>query len=212
MLKLYENIRRLREEKNISQETLAKLTGYTNRSSIAKIEKGLVDLSQSKIELFARVLNTAPSALTGWTDTPSGHMSTENISNIERRHIPLLGEIACGIPILAEENTTSVYAQCMDQFAADFCLKCKGDSMINARIFDGDIVFIKRQSVVENGEIAAVIIDNEATLKRIAYYPDKNMLILKAENPAYSDLIYTGNELDSIRVIGKAVAFQSMIK
>ena len=90
---------------------------------------------------------------------------------------------------------------------ADFCLKAKGDSMINARIFDGDIVFIRQQPTVNNGEIAAVIIDNEATLKRVYLYD--NRLELRPENPTYPVLNYEGEQLDSIRIIGKAVAFQS---
>ena len=94
---------------------------------------------------------------------------------------------------------------------ADFCLKAKGDSMINARIFDGDIVFIKQMPMVENGEIAAVIIDNEATLKRVYYYPEKHKLILNPENPAYEPLVYINEELDTIRILGKAVCFMSSL-
>lgn len=83
--------------------------------------------------------------------------------------------------------------------------------MINARIHDGDIVFIRKQSIVENGEIAAVIVDNEATLKRIYYYPEKSKLCLNAENPKYSPLVYVGDELNNIRILGKAIAFQSNV-
>lgn len=70
MLELYENIKKLREEKGMSQDELAELTGYTSRSSIAKIEKGLVDLQQSKILAFAKALGVTPSELMGWTDKP----------------------------------------------------------------------------------------------------------------------------------------------
>ena len=84
--------------------------------------------------------------------------------------------------------------------------------MINARIQDGDIVFIRKQSTVDNGEIAAVIIDDEATLKRIYYYPDKKKLILQAENPSYEPFVYIGEELNQVRVLGKAIAFQSDIE
>ena len=79
--------------------------------------------------------------------------------------------------------------------------------MIGARIFDGDLVFIRQQSMVENGEIGAVLIDESATLKRIYYYPDQNKLILSPENPKYAPLVYVGNELDGIKILGKAVAF-----
>ena len=94
---------------------------------------------------------------------------------------------------------------------ADFCLKAKGDSMIGARILDGDIVFIKEAPMVNNGEIAGVIIGDQATLKRVYYYPEKGKLILQAENPKYEPLVYIGEELNEIRILGKAVAFQSDI-
>ena len=94
---------------------------------------------------------------------------------------------------------------------ADFCLTAKGDSMINARINDGDIVFIRQMPMVENGGIAAVIIDNEATLKRWYYYKDDNKLMLVAENPKYEPLIYMNEELNTIRCLGKAVYFMSAL-
>ena len=81
--------------------------------------------------------------------------------------------------------------------------------MVNARINDGDLVFIHQQPVVENGDIAAVAIGDDATLKRIYYYQDKSLMILKAENPKYEDMIYSGEELEDVRILGKAVAFQS---
>ena len=86
------------------------------------------------------------------------------------------------------------------------------ESMINARIYDGDIVFIRQQSIVNNGEIAAVIIDNEATLKRVYLNRAEGKLVLQAENPSYEPLVYVGEELDHIRILGKAVAFQSDVK
>lgn len=97
-------------------------------------------------------------------------------------------------------------------FRLTFAYGQGGDSMIGARIYDGDIVFIQQQDMVDDGEIAAVVIDDEATLKRVNYYPEKNLLILKAENSKYEDLIYTGEELNHIRILGKAVAFQSDIR
>ena len=119
-----------------------------------------------------------------------------------------MGEIACGEPRFASEDRES-YIEASTDIQADFCLKAKGDSMINARIQDGDIVFIREQPSVYNGEIAAVVIDDEATLKRVFYYPEKDLFILKAENPKYDDLVYSKSELDNIRILGKAIAFQS---
>ncbi|NBH27626.1 hypothetical protein D3Z60_18050 [Lachnospiraceae bacterium] len=147
----------------------------------------------------------------GWEDT-SGSVIT-NIYPIELKRFPLLGEIACGLPIYANEDRES-YIMAGTNIKADFCLKAKGDSMVNARILDGDIVFIKKQNIVENGEIAAVIVNNEseATLKRFFYYAEKSMVILKAENPTYEDMIFTYEELNNFHVLGKAIAFQSDVR
>ena len=143
----------------------------------------------------------------GWKE----EVELDNLFRIEKRKFPLLGNIACGTPIFANEEK-ELYVEAGTNIHADFCLKAKGDSMIGARIYDGDIVFIKKQEMVDNGEIAAVIIEDEATLKRVNYFPEKNLLILKAENSKYEDLIYTGEQLDHIIILGKAVAFQSDIR
>lgn len=134
----------------------------------------------------------------------------DNLHPIQLKKIPLLGEIACGEPIWADEDKEHYVMADMD-IDADFCLTAKGDSMVNARINNGDIVFIKQMTLVQNGEIAAVIIDNEATLKRVYYYPDKNKLVLNPENPAYEPLIYINEELDTVRILGKAVYFMSAL-
>ena len=123
----------------------------------------------------------------------------------------MLGEIACGNPIFADEDRES-YVKAGTNVNADFCLTARGDSMIGARIFDGDIVFCRSQSTVENGEIAVVVIEDEATLKRVYFYPEKKKLVLQAENPKYEPFVYVGDELSEIRIMGKAIAFQSDIK
>ena len=135
----------------------------------------------------------------------------ENISPLRLRRFPVLGEIACGLPTLAVEDPDGGYVTAADT-TADFCLTAKGDSMIGARIFDGDEVFIQQTDMVENGEIAAVVVDGEATLKRLYYFPHEQKLILAAENPAYAPLVFTGPELDSIHILGRAVAFQSKLR
>lgn len=122
-------------------------------------------------------------------------------------------EISWGKTVCTNEDRES-YVMAGTDIRADFCLRAKGDSMINARIHDGDIVFIRQQDTVENGEIAAVLVnnDNEATLIRFFYYKEKTLLILKPENPAYEDLIFQGSELEQVHVLGKAIAFQSDIR
>ncbi len=214
MSELYKNIRRRREKLGMSQDELAGLVGYTSRTSIAKIEAGKIDLSQSKIQAFADALQTTPSILLGWTlenQDNSDSFSDISLDSSQSKRLPILGEIACGQPIYAQEDREN-YVLAPFEIDADFCLRAKGESMINARILDGDLVFIRAQSKVENGEIAAVIIGDEATLKRVYYYPDQNRLMLSAENPAYPPLIYIGEELQQIKILGKAVAFQSQVK
>ncbi len=107
----------------------------------------------------------------------------------------------------------SLYAKYLrdetDDLDVDFCLRAAGDSMIGARIYDGDIVFVRKQSSVDNGEIAAVLIDDEATLKRVYYYPDKNKLVLSPENPKYEPFVYIGEELDEVRILGKVVELRA---
>lgn len=125
--------------------------------------------------------------------------------------VPLLGTIACGDPITAEENIEG-YVDAPVEKKCHFALRCKGDSMINARIMDGDIVFIRQQDTVNDGEIAAVLIDDEATLKRVHFLP-QGMLMLQAENPKYPPIYIGGDdETRNVRILGKAVAFQSDIR
>lgn len=135
-----------------------------------------------------------------------------NIKNIESlpkmKKVPLLGTIACGEPILAEENIED-YLNMPETVKGTFALRCKGDSMINARIFDGDIVYIREQPDVENGEIAAVLIDNEATLKRVYKY--ENRIELRPENPTFKVMNFENEELNNIRILGKAVGFFSKV-
>lgn len=121
------------------------------------------------------------------------------------RGIPILGTIAAGTPILAEENVED-YFVIDNRVNADFGLKVKGDSMINANIFDGDIVFIRQQPTLENGEIGAILLDDEATLKRFS--KKENSVILQAENPSMTDWprIYTDG---NIRILGKLVGVYS---
>lgn len=221
MLQLYKNIKHRRKELGMTQTDLAKKLGYTDKSMISKIENGSIDLPQSKIISFAEVLNISPSDLMGWEEpSPANKLDYSKISNImplpykEGRTVPLIGSIACGVPILADENIEKE-VMLPEDISADFCLRCKGDSMINARIYDGDIVFIRKQPIVENGEIAAVLIDDiadvsEATLKRVYIYEDKIMLI--AENPAYPPMVYSNEDMNSVRIAGKAVAFLSRVK
>lgn len=203
----HENIRALREQLGLSQEALAEKTGYKDRSSIAKIEAGLVDLSQSKIAAFARALGVTPAYLMGIpTDSPL----PPNMTSLPKmREWPVLGATACGAPLHRELLDETVLAP--DDIKADVVFRCVGDSMINARIFDGDAVFIRLQPKVENGEIAVVRVGDEYTLKRVYYHED--YMELRPENPTHKAIILRGEELrdDNFEVVGRAVAFLSAI-
>ena len=119
----------------------------------------------------------------------------------KRDRIPRVGQIACGTPILAEENVEA-YDEVPSDWHADFTLLCKGDSM-EPKIKDGDVVAIHCQPMVENGEIAAVLIDGEATLKRVFLFDDH--IELRAENPAFATIIRIGEAMNDITIEGKAV-------
>ncbi len=202
----------LRKQRKMTQEDVAKRLGVAVQT-VFKYEKGIVtNIPLDKLEVLARILDTTTTYLTGWggEDEDNNRETVKNLITADLVKIPLLGEIAAGEPILAQEEHESFVEAGMD-LHADFCLKVHGDSMINARIYDGDIVFIHKQPMVENGEIAAVIIDNEATLKRVYYYPEKNKLMLTPENPAYEPFVFMNEELSTVRILGKAIAFQSKL-
>ena len=190
-------------------EELADAVG-TSRQTIHRYENGIINnIPPEKVVRLSQALDTTPSHLMGWeTDIYSGY---ENITPLSTKKLPLLGEIACGEPIYASEQRES-YVSLGNNIDADFCLLAHGDSMTGARIYDGDMVFIKLQDAVDNGDIAAVVINDEATLKRVYFYPEEGKLILSPENPRYAPLVYVKDELNSIKILGKAVAFQSVVR
>lgn len=192
----------------ISAERLAEMLGVSP-ATIYRYENGDIEkVPGDRLRPIADALQTTPAYLMGWEDA-SGAMPANIMPMPEMRKIPLLGTIACGEPILAEENIEE-YVKIPKDMAGDFALRCKGDSMINARIFDGDIVYIRQQDTVENGEIAAVLIDNEATLKRVRLFDDH--ISLEPENPQYRPIVLWGEEMNTVRILGKAVAFTSMVR
>lgn len=176
-------------------------------ATVQRWESGNIkSVRHEKIAKLAEILQISPASLMGWEESSA----PDNIIPVpEMRRIPLIGTIACGQPILADEHIEA-YVDVPRNIKADYALTCKGDSMINARIFPGDIVYIRQQEQVENGEIAAVLIDNEATLKRVRLYDDH--IVLEPENPQYRPLSYWGEEMNHLRILGKAVAFTSSIR
>lgn len=206
----HENIKHLRQLRGYSQEELARMVGYTDRSTIAKIESGGVDLSQSKIAAFAVALGVTPAQLMGITDEPNPSPLPANFVPLRpMKKIPLVGQIACGVPILAEQNIED-YIDLPGHIHADYALTCKGDSMKNAGIRDGDVVYIRQQPEVENGQIAAVLVDeDEATLKR--FYFDGSIVQLVAENSRVLPMVFSGPDISRVRVLGLAVGYTHII-
>lgn len=218
MRKFKDVLTQLRQERNISQRYLSEQLGLSH-GTIGMYENGKREPNYEILESIADYFNVDMNYLLGktlvrnsyrelGTTDNDDYLSFDNIFRIEKKKLPFLGYIACGEPIFADEDRESYMMVGMD-IKADFCLKCKGDSMINARINDGDIVFIRKQDIVANGEIAAIIIEDEATLKRFYYYKDQNMVILKPENSKYEDIVLMNEQLEKVKVLGKAVAFQS---
>ncbi len=211
---------RLIEAMNIRGMRAAELSKRTglSKARISQYVNGKFIPKSDAILLIAEALQVSELWLMGKTPdmTLAEPASTafpcpENVSPLRLRRYPRLGEIACGSPILALEDPDGGYITAADT-EADFCLTAKGDSMIGARIFDGDEVFIQKTDLVENGEIAAVVVEGEATLKRVYYYPDEEKLILAPENPAYEPMEFAGRELEDIHILGRAVAFQGKLR
>lgn len=214
MADFYERLKKAMELRNVSQTELCEMTSIP-KSAMSQYISGSFKPKQKRTYLLAKALNVNEAWLMGYdveiersNDTLFDRFS--NLSPIHLKKFPMLGEIACGEPIWADEDKEHYVMAGMD-IKADFCLTAKGDSMVNARINDGDIVFIRQQPIVENGEIAAVIIGDEATLKRWYFYKEESKLMLVAENPKYPPLVYMNEELETVRCLGKAVYFMSAL-
>ena len=196
---LYDRIKDLRKKRKISQEELAKMTGYTDRSSIAKIEKGKVDLSETKIQLFATALNTTPAYLMGWEE--------EMKTNPQGIKIPVLGAVPAGIPITAIEDIID-YEEIPQSWSDQgdfFGLRIKGNSMY-PKLENVDIVIVKKQSTADNRDVVIAMVNgDDATCKR--YKRTDTGIMLTSDNSEYSPMFYTNEQVQSlpVTIIGKVV-------
>ena len=211
MDRIGDRIRLRRNQLGMSVRELAQRVGVSH-GALTKWEnnqtKGVPD---NHLKKLAKVLDCNILWLIGLdsaiTVTDDFETDLEEIPPVRR--VPILGEIACGDPILAVENHDGA-ANIPADSSADFALRCAGDSMINARIFPGDLVLIRQQPDVDDGEIAAVLIDGETTLKRVYKYPGR--VELRPENPLYKVIQIEGSALASFRILGKAVSFISEVR
>ena len=199
-----------RKELGIPVDTVAAALGVSV-ATVYRYESGEIEKVPGTIlEPLAKVLHTTPAYLMGWT---AEHQSIQYPSNImplpAMKEWPVLGATACGKPLHREMLDETVLAPA--DIKADIVFRCVGDSMINARIFDGDTVFIRLQPEVENGQIAVLRIGDAYTLKRV--YVFDHYVELRSENPTVKPIILRGPELepDSFEVVGLAVAFMSAI-
>lgn len=199
-----ERLKYLMEAKNLKQsdiiERVSAMGEYISKSALSQYVNGQSTPDQRKLTILSKALDVSEVWLMGY-----GDMELKNIKNIvffkpSTKKIPVIGTIAAGEPILAVENIED-YIDLDEKISADFALRVKGDSMVGANIFDGDIVFIRKQSDVDDGEIAAVIIDDSATLKRVFKF--ENKVVLRAENPRYKPILLNGDK--SVYIVGKAV-------
>lgn len=208
-----ERLKSLRREKGWSQQRLADELDLS-KSSVNMYERGEREPGFETMEAIADLFNVDMNYLYGRTDIkitdpivlapkkPTIPPGFEPMPKMKK--IPLIGAIACGEPITAEQNIEKM-VDVPENIRCDFSLTCHGDSMVDAGIHDKDVVYIRIQPEVENGEIAAVRIDGEATLKRVYYNP--GTLTLMPANPAYAPMIYTGSQLEEVHIEGKAVGW-----
>lgn len=198
-----------RKELGLTLSQIADQMGVSE-ATVQRWESGNIkNLRHERIGPLAELLRVHPSVLMGWSDedqTPAPNLLPA--PSFVRK--PRLGRVACGQPILAEEHIDD-YDLVPDDIKCDFTLVCKGDSMINARIFDGDIVCVRQQEEVENGQIAVVMVDeDEATLKRFYRYDDH--IELRAENPSFRDKAFWDEDMARVRILGRATHCIAPIK
>jgi len=199
-----DRIRQVRQEQDVTQQELADYIGVS-KQAVYKYENNIVtNIPTDKVDAIAKRLKVSPAYLMGWEEQPEPKKPTippgfEPMPKMD--WVPLVGRIACGTPITAEENVEQMV--CVpSRWHSTFTLTCKGDSM-EPRIHDGDLVAIRSQPEVEQGEIAAVRIGDEATLKHV--YLHENFIELRPENPAFESIILTKEKMNTVVIEGKAV-------
>ena len=205
-----ERMKQRRKEIGFSAEKVAERLGVSP-ATIYRYEKGDIEkVPVDSLAELAKILQTTPAYLMGWEEQPTPTPTKKPTippgfePMPKMRKVPLIGAIACGDPITAIQNREGEI-DAPETMRCDFALRCHGDSMIGAGIHDGDAVYINIQPEVENGEIAAVRIGDEATLKRV--YIHQDYIELRPENPAYESIIRRKEEMNDVHIEGKAVGY-----
>lgn len=175
------------------------------------------NMDADRLQAIGEYLNVSEAWLMGYDvpmerrpkNTGTIDYASYGLKPVTRRMVPVIGEIACGLPEEAIEIPVDIVEG--EEYDADYALTAKGDSMNGAEIYDGDIILIKTMPMVNNGEIAAVLIDGSTTLKYVYWYKEKGQLVLQAANPAYPPLSYEGEALKDVKILGRAVKLQRNI-
>lgn len=197
-------IKEAREKIGMSQTDMADRIGVS-KQTLYKYENDIItNIPSDKIEEISALTGVSPAYIMGWE---TNQLPSEVIK-LQTKNLPILGSVACGKPIF--DPSDGVQIKVPSSFHADFGLYARGDSMIGADIHDGDLVFFVQQPSVENGQIAAVFIDDEVTLKRV-YYQQGERLVLQAENSSVPPIVIEGPDLDMVHIIGRAIAKQSAV-
>lgn len=206
MPSIADRMRQAMDVRQLKQTDLVRKTGI-GKSSISTYLSGDYEPKQKNIYKIALALNVSEAWLMGY-DVPmerQGDIGTTIPLGYEplpaMARIPVVGQIACGEPITAEENIEG-YASAPERWKADFALLCRGRSM-EPKIMDGDLVAIRSDARVETGQIAAVRIGDEATLKKVYFYPER--IILRPINDEFEELVFEGEEMSKVSIEGKAV-------
>ncbi len=206
-------IRDLRNENSLTQKQLGEMVNKSE-STVRMWELGYSEPDIDTLGLLSNIFSVRIDYITGKEKEHTFDIfSIDGITPVKTKKLPVLGSVACGEPIFAEEEYQG-YISVDEDIKADFCLLAKGDSMINAGIKDGSIVFVKKQPTVDNGQIAVVLIEDEATLKRVYFDEINKRLILNPCNDAYSPIIIDNEQLKTgqIRILGKAIACQFKVR
>ena len=205
------NLQKLREAKGLNKKETAKELGIPYTTYV-NYEKGARDPNSEVLIMLATYFNTTIDYILGRVDDPKASEVFLPITTVQK---PLLGAIACGTPILAVENVDTEIDVPTEFASCDFALRCKGDSMDGGKypIRDGSIVYIKEQPVVDDGQIAAVLIGEEATLKIVYWNEQAHTLTLLPQNPSYSPIVVSGPdlELEGVRILGRAIGYTASI-
>lgn len=201
---LGEKLKKIRTDNNMTIKQLAdyieeKCNLIIDKSMISRWENDKATPVNTFLSAYAKAFNVNLNYLIGLDDQEYLPKNLIPIRKIKK--VPIVGTIACGSPILAEENING-YFSIDPTIDADFCLYAKGNSMIDIGIHDGDLIFLRQQPVVENGEVGAVLIGEEATLKKV--YINENEMILQPCNKNYPPMVVKGGD---IKIMGKLVGY-----